>query len=135
MRISTAKARKDYPNEMIVKGQVYYYCEPQRRKTGGVRKIRSTSKQFIENWIRNYMSRFRGEFASNMDEWRTRLGELSTQEEKDELYEEVQAFYEEKCDNLSNVPDQLQESHVLNEQIEELDSFMEEIESTEVEQH
>lgn len=131
MRKYKVVARKDYPEEQIKKGDLYWYCEPKRRRAG-VRKIRRKTEAELNQWIQSYRNRFKGEFTTNMEDWEKRLGELSSEEERDELYQEVQDFYQEKCDNLTNLPEQLQESHILNEQIEQLDNFMEEIEGTEI---
>jgi hypothetical protein len=121
MKITTVnKARKDYPNEMIKKGDTYYYCEPQRRKTGGVRKMRFKAKLSCESWISSYGKRFQGEFSSNIQSYNDRLVDLENEEQKQELLNEIDEFIDQKQSSLDNIPYQLQESHVLNEQIEEM---------------
>ena len=48
---------------------------------------------------------------------------------KDELAQEIEEFLNQKRDSLDNLPYQLQESHILNEQIEELEALLDEVNS------
>ena len=68
-----------------------------------------------------------------MEDWEKRLGELSNREEKEEIISEVNEFIDQKRESLENMPQQLQEGHMINDQIEELEQFIEEVESTEIE--
>lgn len=52
---------------------------------------------------------------------------MDNEDDRDSLAEEVEAYKEELEERLSNMPDQLQESSVLNERIEEMDSLASEI--------
>lgn len=135
MKIHCVKsARKDYPNEGIKKGEQYFYCEPKRKKAG-IRIVRRKDKADVSKWITAYGKGFQGTFGSNMDEWRQRYENLYYEDERDELLAEVNDFLEEKKDSLENLPQQLQESHVLNEQIQELEDFVTELEEWEEEEH
>lgn len=127
MKIYTVKkARKEYPEDNIKPGDTYYYVSPKGRK-----KERSKSIEALGIWCTNYMKLFRGELASNMEDWETRKEGLQGEDERDTLLDEVNEFLEEKQSNLENVPESLQESHILNEQIEQLEEFIEELESIE----
>jgi microsomal dipeptidase-like Zn-dependent dipeptidase len=120
------KANKDYLTEGIEKGDEYYYCEPKGlRKT--TRKIRRHTAKEISAWILRYMKSFQGEFASNMDSWSQTLNGLEDEDQKEELLQEINDFIEQKQQNLDNIPHSLQESHVLNEQIDELEQFRDEV--------
>lgn len=127
-------ARKDYPKDDIIKGQKYWYCEPKRKKAG-VRIIRRKTKPEVESWVNQYRKRFMGEMSSNMEDWRQRFENLYYSDEKDELLAEVNDFLDEKKESLNNIPCQLQESHILNDQITELEEFIGEIEEWEEEEH
>jgi len=132
MKITTVKkARKDYPNDMIKKGDTYYYCEPKRRKTGGIRKMRFKAKSSCESWIKSWGNRFRGEFSINIESYNERFADLQDEDQKQELLDEIDQFISEKQDNLNNVPYQLQEGHILNEQIEELEQIRDEVDNWE----
>lgn len=48
-------------------------------------------------------------------------------DERDGLVSEIEEFLDELQSRLDNMPDQLQESSVLNERIEELDSLLSEL--------
>ena len=70
--------------------------------------------------------------ALKMAEWREKIGCLESEEEKEELIQEINDFIDEKQISLDNIPYQLQESHIVSEQIEELQDFLEEVESEEI---
>lgn len=123
------KARKDYPDFGIKKGDPYFFCYP---KKAGVKRMMNASREGLSAWISDYARVFRGEMATNMESWYERKDGITTQEEKDELLEEVNEFLEQKQDSLSNIPDQLQDSHVINDQIQELEELIQEIEDIEV---
>lgn len=120
---SIKRANKDYPEDNIKKGDPYFYCRPK-----GLKKIKNKSKSLLEEWIRDYIKSHQGEFASNMERWQVAFTELIEESDKEELLEEIDDFISQKEDSLSNIPDQLQESHVINEQLEELNSFRDEVE-------
>lgn len=124
------KARKDYPSFNIKKGDEYFFCYP---KSAGVKRMMHTSRTGLLSWINNYARGFMGEMATNMEAWQERLVSITTQDEKDVILEEINDFLEQKQDNLSNIPDQLQESHIINEQIQELEDLIQEVEDIEVE--
>ena len=125
MRIYHVKrARKDYPEEEIKKGDEYFYCHPKGKDSDGKkRKVKRRTKEALQSWITSYAKSHRGEFASNMEDWEARIenGDLEG------LREEVEEFLDEKSNNLDNIPWELQEGHILNEQIEELEQFLNEI--------
>lgn len=129
MKIYKAKAAKNYPDDKIEKGDIYYYCTPKSlRKTKDQRK-RFKLEILCKEWITNYAKSHRGEYGSNMEDWQIRFTELEDEDQKDELVQEIEEFLDQKRDSLDNLPYQLQESHILNEQIEELESFLEDVNS------
>ena len=121
------KARKDYPEFNIFKGDEYCYCRPKR---GGKRRFKTEDEAKL--WIKSYAEGFMGEQASNVKEWRSRIEEISCEEEKDDLIQEIQDFLDEKESRLDNIPDQLKESHILNDHITELQELLQEIEDIEI---
>lgn len=125
------KARKDYPDQTINKGDQYFYCEPQRRKTGGVRKMRFKTLSACQSWIVSYSKRFQGEFSTNMEVYNEQFNNLENQDQKDELLNEIDQFIDEKQSNLDNIPYQLQESHILTEQLEQLNELRDEVDNWE----
>lgn len=129
MKIYQAKAKKDYPNDDIKKGELYYYCTPKSYRKQKDRRKKSKFKALLEEWITSYAKSHRGEFGSNMEDWQIRFTELEDEDQKDELVQEIEEFLDQKRDSLDNLPYQLQESHILNEQIEELESFLEDVNS------
>lgn len=129
MKIFTAKARQDYPNDNIKKGELYYYCTPRSYRKQKDRRKKDKSKVMLEEWIQNYAKSHRGEFGSNMEDWQIRFTELEDEDQRDELAQEIEDFLDQKRDSLDNLPYQLQESHILNEQIEELETLLDEVNS------
>lgn len=123
---SIKKAKKDYPDDNIKKGDSYFYCRPK-----GLGKIRSRYKPSLEEWIQDYIKSFRGEFATNMAEWEIKFTELTDNQEKEDLLEEIDEFISQKEDSLANIPDSLQDSSIINEQLDELRSFREDVDSWE----
>lgn len=85
----------------------------------------------LEEWIQDYAKSHRGEFGSNMEDWQIRFTELEDEDQKQELVQEIEEFLEQKQNSLDNLPYSLQESHVLNEQIEELEQLLEDVNSWE----
>ena len=72
------------------------------------------------------------EFQSNIDGWesaKTMWSDIVPEDEKDEMVGKVEEFSEELQERLGNMPDQLQESSVLNEYIEQLEEFVDELNS------
>lgn len=106
---------------LVRRGQVYYRWKRKRSASYSV----SLEKPVFD---------FRTGHQRTLDEFRERLEEsFSSEEERDEFYDQV-SEYKEQCDeSLNNIPEQLQESHILNQYIEELDSIMDEINSIEIE--
>lgn len=134
MKIYTiASAGKDYPAEGINKGDEYFYCTPKSLRKTKDQKKRSNSRVELQQWIAKYGKSFQGAMASNMEDWQERFENLESNDDRDELVEEISGFIDEKQSSLDNLPYQLQESHVLNEQIDELDNFRTEVESWEEE--
>lgn len=132
MKITTViKARKDYPNEGIKKGDTYYYFEPQRRKAG-IRKVYNKDRKALERDMSIYCKSFQGEFTTNMQSYNERLADLDDEFLKQELLDEIEEFISKKQERLDNIPYQLQESHVLNEQIEELELLRDEVDNCEI---
>lgn len=128
------RAYRDYPTEAIEKGDEYYYCEPKSlRKT--TRRIRRHTAEEVSAWIQQYMKSFQGEFASNMENWPAILDQLEDEDQRGELLQEIDNFIEQKQQNLDNVPQSLQQSHVLNEQIDELEQFRDEVQRWTNEDH
>lgn len=128
MKIYTVKsAAKDYPEEGIKKGEPYFYCTPKcRRKTKDQRE-KSKSKPALEAWIQSYAKSHQGEFSSNIDRWREEYESLQCEEDRDQLEAEVQDYLDEKEERKNNIPEQLQESHIINDQIDELETLLEDI--------
>lgn len=118
------RARKTYPEEGIERGDEYFYCHPKGKdKDGKKKKIKMKSREALQSWITKYAKSHMGEFSSNMEDWEHRL-EIG---EVEGLREEVENFLDEKSSNLDNMPESLQEGHILNEQIETLEQFLEDI--------
>ena len=95
--------------------------------------VKSTDRNKVVEWIQSYRDSKKGEMTVKMEDWEKRLGELSNREEKEEIISEVNEFIDQKRESLENMPQQLQEGHMINDQIEELEQFIEEVESTEIE--
>lgn len=131
MKIYTVTARQDYPVEGIKKGDIYVYCRPKKRKNGGVGKMRFKTVPELNQWVERYGKSFRGEFGNRMEEFQERFDWLSDNDERDELVSDIDEFIDEKQSSLDNMPSELQESSVINEQMEELESLKSEVESWE----
>lgn len=128
MKIHTVKkARKDYPEYGVKKGDSYVYCFPKSFRKSENRKLIRKTVEEIRIWIKEYANSKRGEYSSLVEEVTNFLSEPNF-EDIDYMIERVDEMYEEKTQNLENIPHQLQENHVLNEQIESLEQLKEELE-------
>lgn len=112
----------------ILIGDKYYWTKANYQD-----RVCSKKRSVIEKWIKDYRNSKRGEFSINLEDWQSRLESLESEEEREELLQEIDEFLDQKNESRDNLPESLQESHVLNEQIEELESFREEVESAELE--
>lgn len=128
MKIHTVKkARKDYSEFGVKKGDSYVYCFPKSFRKSGNRKLIRKTVEEIRIWIKEYANSKRGEYSSLVEEVTNFLSEPNF-EDIDGMIERVDEMYEEKTQNLENIPHQLQENHILNEQIESLEQLKEELE-------
>lgn len=123
------KARKqildDKGKVLVDIGQEYWRVKSGRFDKGTVFTQRPTRQQ-----LRGFMT----EFNANMDDYNERLENLQEtfdEDDKDQLINDIEDFKSQKEESLSNMPDHLQESSVLNEQIEELDNILSEVQDLE----
>lgn len=109
---------------IILKGQKYYSWHPKRRPW-----VYSLTP-FV--YVKPY-----NEYDETLAGFQARIQDIEDSEEdndeeenedKDSLISEIEEFKTELEDRLSNMPEQLQESSVLNERIEELGSLLSDLE-------
>ncbi len=117
-------ARKDYPEQGIKKGDVYfqwqlYNCKVQRSLT-------SPSRQQLTN----------SGFLQSAYTIEDNLNSLDSSESLDVLKEQVESYTEEieelmseAQDSLSNLPEQFQDSSMLNDRISSLEEWMDNLQS------
>jgi hypothetical protein len=98
------------------KGETYYTWHPK----GGNWQFSAKEPDLRSEWERTF------------DDFSNRVGSAimmdSDLDEKEDLKNEIEEYRDQLTDNLNNMPDALQESSVLNERIEELDSLIEQLE-------
>lgn len=127
------KARKphedSFSKERIEVGSEYYWAKARNREP-----IKSTDRKNVEKWIQGFRNSKKGEMTTNVEEWERRMGEMETSEERDEIIQEINDFIDQKQESLENMPQQLQEGHMINDQIEELEQLIEEVESVELDE-
>lgn len=66
----------------------------------------------------------KNEHDEKVDDFRSRFDELEEDGDKDEIVSEVEEYTQELRDRLNNMPQQLQESSILNERISELEELL-----------
>lgn len=69
------------------------------------------------------------EHEETMTGFEDRKEDLQEQEEADELLDEVRSYRDDLDTRLNNMPEQLQESSILNERLEALDELITELEN------
>lgn len=129
MRVhSVKKARVDYWKKgqdgqpdtiLIAKGEPYFWWKF-RNQDRVISKTRPTKDQ-----LRKYP---KPEFQVNMESYQNRR-EDAVEEDREELLQEVQDYKGELQEKLDNMPQQLQESSILNEYIEQLEELEGELEN------
>lgn len=105
---------------LINKGESYYFWKWKNYP----RKVSKT--QPTQDQLRKYP---KTEFVENTEDYNSRLESVEDVDECDQLYADVDEYRDELQSRLDNMPEQLQESSVLNEYIEQLDELITEIES------
>jgi chromosome segregation ATPase len=130
--VHVKKARKeklDANGKVLVEvGQEYWTVKSGRFDKGTI---------FTKPPTRHEVRRFMSEFNANIDEYNERLEALQEQydeDDKDQLISDIEEFRDQKQESLGNMPEHLQESSVLNTQIEELESILSEVEDIEPEE-
>jgi phosphoglycerate-specific signal transduction histidine kinase len=106
---------------LIPKGSVYY--EWHRKNSPVQRSL--TYPEF---------PKLKSEYDTNLEDYKDRMDNLNNEFDEDEKYQllnDIEEFKLELESKLSNIPEQLQESSILNERIEELDSLYDEVENIE----
>lgn len=122
------KAQKDVPHTNIKKGESYYWW-----------KFRFGGKHCSKTMPRRSQLTRSG-FLSSLYDLQDRIGEFTATsiEEfdtfKEDILSEIENLKSECEDNLSNMPESLQESSILNERIEGLDNWYSEIEGVSCEE-
>lgn len=112
------KARKSNKRFGVKKGQSYWWW---KFNYGG--KIISRHDPKVSHVVRLT------EHESNVQSFEERIdsfenGDHYGEDNKDGLIENIQEYKYELEERLSNMPEQLQESHVLNEMIEQVDELL-----------
>ncbi len=108
MKVKSQIARKDYPEQGIGKGDKYYSWKFRNERT--VKSLNYPSRQQLtrsDYLISIYV-------FSDLEDFKGR----------------VEDFKDEQVDKLQNMPEQLQDSSVLNERIETLETAVSELEDT-----
>lgn len=127
------KSRKhhldSFKDEMIEVGSEYFWAKARNREP-----VKSTDRSKVAEWIESFRNSKKGEMTVNMEQWEKRMGEMETQDEREELLQEINDFLDQKQESKNNMPEQLQENHMINDQIEELEQLIEEVESVELEE-
>lgn len=104
-RVHVRKARKDYPQNGVKKGDTYYFCQI---KTG------PRSSRILRSLTRFKPSQLTtSEFLSTAYELQERIEELDTENLEDslqEIAEEIRSLGDEQYDKLSNMPEGLQQA-------------------------
>lgn len=120
------KARKANKSLGIKKGQEYWWW-----------KFRYGGKQIsFENPGVSYQVRLT-EYEQSVLDFRNRIEELSKLpniQDKETLVEDIEAYRDELQNRLDNVPDSLQENHILNERIEEVEEILQGAEDLEADE-
>lgn len=115
----------DDKDEIVIqKGESYYFWKF-RNCAISVSKTEPTFEQLLRYG--------KSEWDEKIEEFEKAQEELKTVEDRDNLINEIEDYQNDLQERLSNMPDSLQESSVLNERIEELDSLRSEVEVIEVE--
>lgn len=131
-RVHTPKAQKDYPNEGIKKGDVYYKWKtrPGGRGEGIIHRSATrpkpwqlTSSPFLQQ---QYMLE---------DQLQNLTLEDMTSDTRDEIAGEIRALGEECQESLDNMPESLQyapSGEMLQERIDACEGWADEIEGVEI---
>lgn len=115
------KKPADAEDEVIIKkGQKYYSW---KRKGNDQRTYSLEPYVYVKPY--NEWDEKIGEFNSSFEE----VCESDDDDAKDELREQIEEYRDELQDRLGNMPDQLQDGHILNERIEELEGMISDLES------
>lgn len=123
------KARKDDPDHGIKAGDKYYWW---KFRFGGIHKSKTYPKrsQLTQSSFLSWLYDLEDTISSY---------EGSTKEDfeahRDELASEIESQHDELQSNLENMPEGLQESSILNERIEALDSWKSDVENCECEDY
>lgn len=117
------KAGKDYPQQGIVKGEMYWYADV---KTGPRSKIIIRSKTMIPR------SRLTGsEFLSTAYDLSDRIDAATTVEELEDIKQGFEDLRDETQEKLDNMPEGLQQGdtgQLLQERIDQIESLLTELE-------
>ena len=76
----------------------------------------------------------KSEYDENMENFNASKENLEDEDAKEQLVTEIEEFRDELDGRLNNMPEQLQESSILNERIEELDSLIGEVNEIEIDE-
>lgn len=115
-------------DDPIKPGDEYFWAKAKYQD-----RVCSKDKEVVQLWIERYREGKKGEFRSNVDAWEDEMANLASEEDVEDLIAEIEAYIEEKQERLSNIPDQLQQNHIINEQIEELEGLITDIQMIEIE--
>jgi len=129
-RVHTVKkARKDYPEQGIKKGDTYYYWT---FRYGGKRKSKTYPKpsQLTQS---SFLQTYYG-IQENIQEWEGEISDLESFRE--EVITDLESLRDESQDSLDQMPDHLQDSspvgEMLTARVEGIEEWLNELENIEV---
>lgn len=117
------KARKDYPEHNIKKGESYYWWS-----------FRYGGKHYSKTPPKNSQL-INSPFDRSVEELQERQSEMTYEDLVNALPSfigDIESLRDECQDSLDNMPEGLQESSILNERIEGLESWIGELESLDI---
>ncbi len=117
-------ARKDYPEQRIKKGDVYfqwqlYNCKVQRSLTSPSRQ-QLTNSRFLQSVYT---------IEDNLNSLDTSESLYNLKEQVKSYVGEIEELMNEAQDSLSNLPEQFQDSSMLNDRISSLEEWMDNLQS------